>query len=210
MGEICISSPGVWAGNTYTEADKNKDLYYKGQFLRTGDLGRFDEDEYLWITGRAKDLIIRSGHNIDPALIEETLLGNDAVAFAGAIGQPCSSAGELPCVYVELVTGANATAEDLKVYCETNVPERAAHPKHVEILEELPKTAVGKVFKPNLRKRAITRVFDKALQEAGLSARVVRVIDDKKRGLVAQISDGDSDDKIKEVLGQFPTSWDRA
>ena len=210
VGEICISSPGVWAGNTYTEADKNKDLYYKGQFLRTGDLGRFDEDEYLWITGRAKDLIIRGGHNIDPALIEETLLGNDAVAFAGAIGEPCSSAGELPCVYVELVAGAAATAEDLKTYCETHVHERAAHPKHVEILEELPKTAVGKVFKPDLRKRAITRVFNKALQDAGLSARVVSVIDDKKRGLVAQISDGDSDDKIKEVLGQFPISWDLA
>ena len=209
VGEICISSPGVWAGNTYTEADKNKDLYYEGQFLRTGDLGRFDEDEYLWITGRAKDLIIRGGHNIDPALIEETLLGNDAVAFAGAIGQPCPSAGELPCVYVELVAGATATAEDLKAYCETHVPERAAHPKHVEILQELPKTAVGKVFKPDLRKRAITRVFDMALQEAGLSARVVSVIDDKKRGLVARISDEDSDEKIKKVLEQFSGSWDR-
>ena len=153
-------------------------------------------------------MIIRGGHNIDPALIEETLLGNDAVAFAGAIGQPCPSAGELPCVYVELVAGATATAEDLMTYCEIHVPERAAHPKHVEILEELPKTAVGKVFKPDLRKRAITRVFDMALQEAGLSARVISVIDEKKRGLVAQISGGDSDDKIKEVLGQFPSSWD--
>ena len=70
IGEICVSNPGVWPGNTYTETDKNKDIYYQDTFLRTGDLGRFDADGYLWITGRAKDLIIRGGHNIDPELIE--------------------------------------------------------------------------------------------------------------------------------------------
>ena len=67
VGEICVSNPGVFAGNTYTEADKNVDLYYQDSYLRTGDLGRTDADGYLWITGRAKDLIIRGGHNIDPA-----------------------------------------------------------------------------------------------------------------------------------------------
>jgi fatty-acyl-CoA synthase/long-chain acyl-CoA synthetase len=69
IGEICVASPGVWGGNTYTEADKNRDLYYNERYLCTGDLGRVDGDKYLWITGRAKDLIIRGGHNIDPALI---------------------------------------------------------------------------------------------------------------------------------------------
>ena len=130
----------VWAGNTYTEADKNKDLYYDERFLRTGDLGRIDSDQYLWITGRAKDLIIRGGHNIDPALIEEALLGHEAVAFAGAIGQPDQKAGELPCVYVELVAGAAATTEELQAYCAESIPERAAHPKYVELVDELPKT----------------------------------------------------------------------
>ena len=85
VGEICVSNPGVYAGNTYTEADKNKDLFYRDTHLRTGDLGRIDEDGYLWITGRAKDLIIRGGHNIDPAEIEEALLAHQDVAFAGAI-----------------------------------------------------------------------------------------------------------------------------
>ncbi|MEM8577227.1 MAG: acyl-CoA synthetase, partial [Pseudomonadota bacterium] len=87
IGEICVSNPGVFPGNTYTELEKNKDLYYADTYLRTGDLGRMDEDGYLWITGRAKDLIIRGGHNIDPAEIEEALTGHPAVAFAGAIGQ---------------------------------------------------------------------------------------------------------------------------
>ena len=75
IGEICIDNPGVFTGSTYTEADKNHDLFHHDLYLRTGDLGRIDKDGYLWITGRAKDLIIRGGHNIDPAEIEEALAG---------------------------------------------------------------------------------------------------------------------------------------
>ena len=89
------------------------------------------------------------------------------------------------------------------------MPERAAQPKHVEIMPELPKTAVGKVFKPDLRKKAITRVYDAALDEAGLSARIQTVVDDKKRGLVAQVSSDDSDDEISAVLGGFSRPWER-
>ena len=66
-------------------------------------------------------------------------------------------------------------------YCEVHVHERAAQPKHMTILDELPKTAVGKVFKPDLRKHAITRVYNEALEKADVAARVVSVIDDKKR-----------------------------
>lgn len=209
IGEICVSNPGVWAGNTYTENDKNKDLYYNEKFLRTGDLGRIDADQYLWITGRAKDLIIRGGHNIDPALIEEALLGNKAVAFAGAIGQPDQKTGEIPCVYVELVQGVSVTTEELQKYCEENVPERAAHPKYVEIMDELPKTAVGKVFKPDLRKRAITRVFNQALEDAGLEARVKQVADDSKKGLIAQITKHNSDEAVQAAIGGFVGHWER-
>jgi len=208
VGEICISNPGVNVGATYTEVDKNKDLYH-GTYLRTGDLGRFDGDGYLWITGRAKDLIIRGGHNIDPAEIEEALLGHEAVAFAGAIGQPDAHAGELPCVFVELVEGASVSEAELLDYCIETVHERAAHPKHLEILEELPKTAVGKVFKPDLRKSAITRVYNEALDSAGLPARVVSVIDDKKRGLVAQLDLGGADEAaVGDVLGSFTRPWE--
>ena len=153
VGEICVANPGVFEGSTYTEADKNHELFAEDRFLRTGDLGRIDADGYLWITGRAKDLIIRGGHNIDPAEIEEALLSHPAVAFAGAIGQPDSFAGELPCAYVELVAGASLTAEELMEHARKHIHERAAIPKHVEVLDELPKTAVGKIFKPDLRKR---------------------------------------------------------
>ena len=106
VGEICVSSPGVFAGATYREARKNEGLYADGKWLRTGDLGKIDEDGYIWITGRAKDLIIRGGRNIDPAVIEEALSAHDAVAFVGAIGQPHRHLGEVPCAYVELVETA--------------------------------------------------------------------------------------------------------
>ena len=211
VGEICIANPGVVAGNTYTEAEKNKDLYYKDTYLRTGDLGRMDEGGYLWITGRAKDLIIRGGHNIDPAEIEEALLGHPAVAFAGAIGQPDAKAGELPCAFVELVEGGSTTEEELIEYCKTHVHERAAHPKHMTIMPELPKTAVGKVFKPDLRKQAITRIYNEALEGAHVQARVASVVDDKKRGLVAQLTrNGADEEDVAKVLGEFTRPWEWA
>ena len=211
VGEICVSNPGVYVGHTYTEAEKNKDLYYNEKYLRTGDLGRVDEDGYLWITGRAKDLIIRGGHNIDPAEIEEALLGHPAVSFAGAIGQPDAHAGELPCAFVELVDGAIVTPDELIAHCKTHVKERAAQPKHIKIMDELPKTAVGKIFKPDLRKDAITRIYNETLETNGLESRVVSVIDDKKRGLVAQIeANGVSDTAIQTILGGFIGKWEHA
>ncbi|WP_417243291.1 acyl-CoA synthetase [Celeribacter sp.] len=212
VGEICIDNPGVFAGSTYTEADKNHDLFHHDRYLRTGDLGRIDADGFLWITGRAKDLIIRGGHNIDPAEIEEALAGHEAIAMAGAIGQPDAHAGELPCAYVELVAGASVTPEELMAYARVHIHERAAFPKHIEILDELPKTAVGKVFKPDLRKRAITRIYNAALAEAGLSATVVAVIDDKKRGLVARIDPSAKPEAqaVGHCLGEFTNPWEWA
>ena len=217
VGEICISSPGVFAGQTYTEVEKNKSLFYPfngdaPQYLRTGDLGRVDPDGYLWITGRAKDLIIRGGHNIDPAEIEEALAGHKDVAFAGAIGQPDAHAGEVPCVYVELVKGATVTGPELLAYAQAHVRERAAHPKHLEIMAELPKTAVGKIFKPDLRRMAIARVYNAALANADVAAEVSEVVEDKKRGLVARVAKTGtvSDDEVLKALGAFTRPWEWA
>ena len=208
VGEICVANPGVFPGSTYTEADQNHKLFTEDRFLRTGDLGRLDGDGYLWITGRAKDLIIRGGHNIDPAEIEEALLSHPAVAFAGAIGQPDSFAGELPCAYVELVAGATATEEEIMEHARAHIHERAAVPKHIEILPELPKTAVGKIFKPDLRKLAIARIYDAALE--GTGARVATVVEDKKRGLVARLAreNGADEAEIARRLGEFTRPWE--
>jgi acyl-CoA synthetase (AMP-forming)/AMP-acid ligase II len=214
VGEICVSSPGVWGGHVYTDGGKNAALFYPGEdggaeWLRTGDLGRRDEDGYLWITGRAKDIIIRGGHNIDPAEIEEALCGHPAVAFSGAIGQPDAHAGEVPCVYVELVKGATATEAELLEHARAHVHERAAQPKHVEILAELPKTAVGKIFKPDLRKRAIQRVYNQALANADVAAEVAEVVEDRKLGLVARLrrTGTVADEEVARALGAYTRPW---
>lgn len=209
VGEICVRNPGV-NPETYAESDKNRFMLTGSGHLRTGDLGRIDADGYLWITGRAKDLIIRGGHNIDPALIEEALMRHPAVAFAGAIGQPDAHSGEVPAVYVELVTGARATVEALLAHARAEIAEPPAMPKHLEILAELPKTAVGKIFKPDLRRLAIARVFDATLAEAGSDARVGAVVEDRRLGLVAELvpgGEGRGDARVKAALGGFVTPW---
>ena len=94
-------------------------------------------------------------------------------------------------------------------FAKEKIHERAAHPKHLEILDELPKTAVGKIFKPDLRKRAITRVYNEALAEAGLAAEVVEVVEDKKLGLVAKLArTGEvSDEAVATCLGAHTRPW---
>jgi fatty-acyl-CoA synthase len=211
IGEICVANAGVNIGEVYKSEAANIGLFVEKDYLRTGDLGRLDGDGYLWITGRAKDIIIRSGENIDPNLIEEALAGHPAVALSGAIGQPDVKTGEMPCVYVELNENMSVGAEELINYCKDKIPHRIAWPKYVEIVDVLPKTAVGKIFKPELRKNAITRVYNLALSEAKLDQRVLRIREDKKLGLVAVLDSNKSEIdsmSIGKVLGGYVFPWE--
>lgn len=162
IGEIIIDGPGVIPG--YLEPLLNAKLFVENGWLRTGDLGRLDEDSYVWVTGRAKDVIIRGGHNIDPMVIEEALTAHAAVALAAAVGKPDSYAGELPIAFVQLKPGAETGENELKEFARARVPERAAAPVEVTILDSMPLTAVGKIFRPELRERAALRVFSELLR----------------------------------------------
>ncbi|MCY4543010.1 MAG: acyl-CoA synthetase [Rhodobacteraceae bacterium] len=209
-GEICVANPGVYVGNTYTADDKNQGLFVQDRWLRTGDLGMIDDEDYLWITGRIKDLIIRGGHNIDPAIIEEAMAGHPEVAFVGVIGQPDSRLGELPCAYLELIEGATASLEDLRAFADKHITDRLASPAYLEVLEELPKTAVGKVFKPDLRKMAIDRVLQARFDEEGINSSV-STIEEARRGLVVLVgSVGDPQQKvrIKDIMGEYALAWE--
>jgi fatty-acyl-CoA synthase len=137
-------------------------------WLRTGDLGRLDEDGYLWITGRLKDLIIRGGHNIDPAIIEEPAYQHSAVQLAAAVGRPDRYAGELPILYVQLKPGAQASAQELEVFVRERIVERAAVPKSVLIVPEIPLSGPGKISKLYLRREAIRGVFQEEIDRLGL------------------------------------------
>ncbi|MGT2432435.1 AMP-binding enzyme [Cupriavidus basilensis] len=88
--------------------------------MDTGDLGYLDAENWLWITGRAKDLIIRGGHNIDPKMVEEVLFGNPAIQDAAVIGAPDAHSGEVPVAYVVLKPGSKASTEELLHYAATH------------------------------------------------------------------------------------------
>jgi fatty-acyl-CoA synthase len=149
IGVVAMSGPGVFSG--YLSDKQNKDAFIAPGWVNSGDLGRLDEEGYLWITGRAKDLIIRGGHNIDPAPIEEILFRHPAVAFAAVVGEPDAYAGELPVAYVQLKAGQQADAAEITAFVAERAPERAAVPVHMYLTEAMPLTGVGKVFKPQLR-----------------------------------------------------------
>ena len=164
IGEIIIKGPGVIPG--YLDPSLNDALFLDDGWLRTGDLGRLAEDQYLWVTGRAKDVIIRSGHNIDPIVIEEALMSHTAVALVGAVGRPDAYAGEMPIAFVQLKPGVNVSAEELLAHARDRVADRSAAPADVFLIEALPLTAVGKVFKPDLRRSATEHTFTALLREA--------------------------------------------
>ncbi|MGE0233205.1 MAG: AMP-binding protein [Flavobacteriaceae bacterium] len=158
-GVLVISGEGVVKG--YTDEKYNGGFHVKGApngeiWGNSGDLGTVDSDGYVWIFGRAKDVIIRGGHNIDAKIIEEVLARHPAVQVAAAIGRPDPSKGELPVAYVQLKAGANATREELLDLCRKEVQERAAVPVDLTIIDEMPMTAVAKINKPVLR-RQLTR-----------------------------------------------------
>lgn len=131
----------------------------------SGDLGRVDAEGYIWIDGRAKDVIIRGGHNIDPKPIEEALCRHPAVLHAAAVGLPDASKGELPMAYVQFVAGQDVPESDLLEYCRTQLPERAGQPVTIVAIGAMPLTPVGKIFKPALRKDAMRRVVDAVVRQ---------------------------------------------
>ena len=164
--------PGCLSG--YLNEVHNKGAFVDGNWVNSGDLGRLDKDGFLWITGRAKDLVIRGGHNIDPAPVEEILFQHPAVGLAAVVGQPDAYAGELPVGYVQLKPGATVAAGELEAWVRERTPERAAVPVQIFQIDPMPLTGVGKVFKPQLRwdaaKRALTKILARSRKKESPAA----------------------------------------
>ena len=181
IGVLTVSGPNVTPG--YRDPSHNAASLRDG-YLDSGDLAYIDESGRLFIAGRSKDLIIRSGHNIDPLVIENALQAHPAVALAAAVGQPDRYAGELPVCYVALRPGAVATADELKKFAEPRIPERPAWPKQIFIIDAIPMTSIGKIFKPQLRNDATRRLVSEEIAKAigGIDA-VVEVAAGGKRGI---------------------------
>lgn len=185
-GVLAISGPTVFAG--YVKRPGELDA--PGEWLDTGDLATVDDDGFVRLSGRAKDLIVRGGHNIDPAVIEDALLTHPAVTAASAVGRPDPHAGEVPVAYVTLAS--EATPEELREWAGERVPEKAAAPKEVVVLDALPLTVIGKPYKPELRADATRRAFKDLDVEVVIEDGAVVV-------LAAQ--------GAKPVLEQYTVAW---
>jgi fatty-acyl-CoA synthase len=129
------------------------------------------------------------------------------VALAAAVGQPDAHAGEVPMAYVVLREGSTVSAQALREFAAGRVPERAAAPVRIEIIPQMPMTAVGKIFKPRLRYLAIERVCGEALRASGIEASIA-VRADKRLGTVATIRlvDAASRDAATDALARLPVA----
>jgi fatty-acyl-CoA synthase len=162
-GMVLFKSPNLFSG--FLDAEDTARAFTADGWLATGDLGWMDGEGRLNLTGRSKDLIIRSGHNIDPKVIEDALGAHPAVQLCAAVGAPDAYAGELPVVYATLVPGAAASEEELLAFASQRVDEPPARPKAVCIIAQMPMTNVGKIYKPELRAMAARRVAGALVDE---------------------------------------------
>ena len=149
-GEVVVRGPNVMRG--YLRRPEETAEVLRGGWLHTGDVGRFDEDGYLTLVDRVKDLIIRGGENIYPKEIEDILHAHPAVLEAAVVGQPDPVFGEQPVAFVTLRPGRSAGPDDLIEHCRRSLA-RYKVPRAVYVEEALPKNPVGKIAKPVLRER---------------------------------------------------------
>lgn len=148
-GEIQIRGPNVM--KEYLRNPEATMGTFHGDWLRTGDLGRMDEDGYVFVTGRLKELIIKGGENIAPREIDEALYEHADVVEAAAFARPCAQYGERVEAAVRLSETSTATPEELRALCESRVGKFKA-PDQVHILAELPKGPSGKIQRLYLNK----------------------------------------------------------
>jgi long-chain acyl-CoA synthetase len=149
-GEVVIRGANVMRGYLNRPEDTAKTII--GGWLHTGDVGIFDQDGYLRIVDRIKDMIIRGGENIYPKEIETALYSHEGVLEAAVVGRPDDVLGEVVVAYVALRPGAELTVEALDELCAERLA-KYKRPVAIELLDELPKNAVGKIDKPALRRR---------------------------------------------------------
>jgi acyl-CoA synthetase (AMP-forming)/AMP-acid ligase II len=193
-GLIVVRGPNLFQG--YLNPEHNNGIWLDipegssetAMWLNTGDLGHQDAQGYFWLTGRAKELIIRGGHNIDPKVIEEAFARHPGVALCAAVGRPDEHAGEVPVAYVQLRPGSSCQEDELLDFAARNIGERAAVPKAVTIVPTLPITAVGKIFKPALQLREVEAVVSDEANK--LSIKIIGLVtrQDAKRGLLAEVT----------------------
>jgi fatty-acyl-CoA synthase len=205
-GILRVRGPNVSPG--YTDPARDAGTFENG-WLISGDIGHLDAQGRVYVTGRAKDVIIRGAHNIDPGLIEGVLLRHPAVLMAAAVGEPDAYSGELPVAFVSLKPGAQVSAEDLLEFARPLIAERPAVPKRIDVLPAIPMTAVGKVYKPALRAFATRRALDAQLAQRSLADRVRVEVEEAARGLEVRfvLQAAEDEAPLRELMKPFALSY---
>jgi acyl-CoA synthetase (AMP-forming)/AMP-acid ligase II len=150
VGEVRLKIPGR-TREYFGDPEATAETWVDG-WLVTGDLGKVDEDGFLYIVGRSKDVIIRGGNNIHATDVEHVIVSHDDVLEAAVVGAPHAVLGEDVVAFVVLRPGAVATPETLRAYCLTQLADYKV-PRQWHVVDELPRNATGKVVKPELRRR---------------------------------------------------------
>lgn len=154
-GEFHVKAPQLMRG--YVDAALDADAFDEDGYFRTGDLGRIDENGYVIVTGRLKDVIIRKGENISARALEDALADHPAVADVTVVGLPDDERGELACAVVVPGDDGPPTLPDLTGFLADRGMSSRQWPERLEIVDTLPRNATGKVLKTELRKRYAER-----------------------------------------------------
>ena len=149
VGEVVLKGAGVMK-EYYKNPGLTATIIQDG-WLHTGDLGRIDEEGFIYLVDRKKDLIISGGENIYPVEVEEVILKHPKVHDAALIGVPDDRLGEVPCAVIHPLAGEELTEAEVRAYCEQNLP-RYKRPRYI-VLDEVPRNATGKIEKPKLREK---------------------------------------------------------
>ncbi len=155
VGEICVAGPNVTAGYWRNPGASSETI--RGRWLHTGDVGYLDQDGYLYITDRKKDLIIKGGENISPREIEEALYLHPAVAEAAVVGVPDAIFGEQICAVIQLAANAHATPEEIRAHLARHVTKFKL-PSEILFLAVLPKNNSGKILKREIQAHLTAKV----------------------------------------------------
>jgi long-chain acyl-CoA synthetase len=158
-GEVCARSPGIMQG--YWHAPEATAEALRGGWLHTGDIGYLDDDGFLYIVDRKKDLIIRGGFNVYPRDVEDALVAHPAVQMAAVVGRPSQRHGEEVVAFVSLTPGATVTAEELIDWARDRIGGYR-YPREAHVVDAIPLTAVGKIDRKAVRGRVAELTGDTA------------------------------------------------
>jgi fatty-acyl-CoA synthase len=210
-GLVLVQGPQIFPG--YVDPRHDQGVLTNDRWLITGDIGYLTEDQRLVLTGREKDLIVRSGHNIDPAAIEDVANQFPGVQMSSAVGMPDAYAGEVPILFVVPSAGHAIDLNQLQEHIERHIHEPPAKPKRVVLLASLPVTAVGKIFKPALRDLAVKEKVRAEIDRifgAATDADIHVDKDDKLNTLVrVLVASGDTTrmQELTESLSSLPQTY---